>query len=218
MDNENKSQPKKAGFPSDNHNGIGFLFKKIKVAPRALSYWVTVPEFVDEINKLQNNSETIDEVAVFQIMQGIYKQKEADKAAGIQIDFKFQPARQCIRALSEVLTGDKDAWEVDEQEHVLTHSNGFGFLYKKISLPNVVINNLLKTSEFVSELERCSANNQTIDDEAVSNIIKKLYKSTKEKRYDELFKQKFIKDKGIESWDAFKEKYHIIANAYRYVK
>ncbi len=110
MDNDKKAQNNKSGFPSENHNGIGFLFKKVKVAPRALSYWVTVPEFVAEISKLQNKSETINEAAVFQIMQNIYKQKEADRTAGIQIDFKFQPARQCMRALSEVLTGSRENW------------------------------------------------------------------------------------------------------------
>lgn len=104
-----KSQ-KQVGFPSENHNGIGFLFKKIKVAPRALSYWITVPEFVCEINKLQDKSKTIDEAVVFQIMQRIYKQKEIDKVRGDITDFKFQPARQCMRALSEFLTGNRDNW------------------------------------------------------------------------------------------------------------
>lgn len=111
MDNNNKPQGNKAGFPSENHNGIGFLFKKIKISRTNLSYWMTVPEFVERIKFLQLQPITIDESMVFDIMKEIYNQKLNDKENGFETDFKFYPAKRALRELSLRITGDKDAWE-----------------------------------------------------------------------------------------------------------
>lgn len=111
MDNNKKTQSNKAGFPSENHNGIGFLFKKVKISKTNLSYWMTVPEFVEYIKSLQLRSITIDERMVFYIMKEIYNQKFNEKENGFETDFKFYPAKRALRELSLKITGDKDAWE-----------------------------------------------------------------------------------------------------------
>lgn len=105
-----KPQDNQVGFPSDDYNGVAFLFKKVRISHTSLAYWMTVPEFVQEITLLQKKSETINEEVVFRIMQRIYREKESDKAEGIQYDFKFQPARHAMRMLSEVLTGSRENW------------------------------------------------------------------------------------------------------------
>ncbi len=110
MENE-KPQGNQAGFPSDDHNGIGFLFKKIGITHTLLSYWMTVPEFVERIKTLQSQPITIDESMVFDIMREIYSQKLSDKENGIETGFMFYPAKRALRALSLKLTGDRDAWE-----------------------------------------------------------------------------------------------------------
>lgn len=110
MDNT-KPQNNKAGFPSDNYNGIAFLFKKVNITHTLLSYWMTVPEFVERIKALQSQPITIDESMVFDIMKEIYGKKLCEKESGFETDFKFYPAKRALRALSLKLTGDRDAWE-----------------------------------------------------------------------------------------------------------
>lgn len=111
MNNNKKAQNNKAGFPSENHNGIGFLFKKVKISQTNLSYWMTVPEFVERIKSLMLQPITIDEGVVFDIMKEIYRYKLNDKENGFETDFKFYPAKRALRELSLKLTGDKDTWE-----------------------------------------------------------------------------------------------------------
>ncbi len=111
MKKSEKSSNKQAGFPSENSNGIGFLYKVVSVAHTGLSYWITVPEFVERIRHLQEQRVTIDERMVFDIMKEVYKQKLDDEQNGIDTDFLFYPARRCMIKIAINLTGNPENWD-----------------------------------------------------------------------------------------------------------
>lgn len=90
---------------------IGFIFKKCDVPKACLAYWITVPEFSEEIKRIKGTNTTIDNALVFDIMKNIYKEKQDARERGIETDFKFQPARRGLRVLSELLTGNRDLWD-----------------------------------------------------------------------------------------------------------
>ena len=96
-----------------NNNEMGFLYKKLKgfVTPALLEYWLSIPEFYDEIIRIKGTDTKIDADLVFQIMRDIYNEKLNDSAAGVQVDFRFSQARRCLRVLSEKLTGSRDNWD-----------------------------------------------------------------------------------------------------------
>ena len=98
---------------TQNENEMGFLYKKLRgiVPVFSLSYWLSVPEFYDEILRLKSTNTTIDALTVFKVMQEIYKEKLEDKDDGIDVDFMFSPARRALRGLSKELTGSGDNWD-----------------------------------------------------------------------------------------------------------
>lgn len=92
------------------HTQIDFLYNKIDVPTYPLAYWISVPDFFDEIKRITGTNTTIDNALVFNVMLEIYKEKESDRDAGMKVDFSFHTARKALRSLSLSLFGDKEAW------------------------------------------------------------------------------------------------------------
>lgn len=51
----------------------------------------------------------------------------------------------------------------------------YGFLFKKSQLPNIYLNALLHTDEFITEIDAITAKGNGIEDVDIYEIVKKLY-------------------------------------------
>lgn len=100
-----------AEFLYKERTDIDFIYKKCDAPRVLLTYWISVPEFFDEISRLQGTQTEINNEVVFNVMREIYNDKEQDRLNGIPTDFKFAPARRAIRVLSGIVLGDRDLWD-----------------------------------------------------------------------------------------------------------
>lgn len=176
---------------------IGFLHKICKdINHTALSYWINNKEFSNSIQELMESGVCIDSKMVFNIMRDIYiKYDNIRKESLDQPDFNFYLARRAVEGLSEGLTGDKDQW--NNQENKLSANTKFGFLYKKISLPRKLTNDLLNIKEFTKMLQEAVNNSTTIDNMWFYNQIKNLVFPMMEQHSNDLdFKKKYIIQHG----------------------
>ena len=92
-------------------NRIGFLFKTSDAPKVSLAYWVTVPEFVEEISNAINNGISINDEYIFNVMKRIYAQKDELRKQGTGVDFSFRLSRRSLRILSEKIYGNRDSWK-----------------------------------------------------------------------------------------------------------
>lgn len=86
---------------------LGFLYKKSSMKPIAMSYWMTVPEFLEDVMTLYERREVIDDAALLTIVARIYSEKK-EESLGFEkrIDFNFRAARQGINNLKKALENE----------------------------------------------------------------------------------------------------------------
>lgn len=82
---------------------LNFMYKKIPVPKKSMAYWMTIPEFLDEMLEKVEHSETIDCPVVYESMQRIYDQMYLLRIDGRKVDFNFRLARRSINYLKGVL-------------------------------------------------------------------------------------------------------------------
>lgn len=92
------------------HN-IEFIHKELSIQDFELLYWVSVPEFVTEVQNLKQTEDTVSQMEIFEIMKNIYILRLSKKERGEYANFRFALARKSLKALSEMLYGDENAWE-----------------------------------------------------------------------------------------------------------
>lgn len=93
------------------HTEIDFLYNKCDIPKYPLAFWISVPEFFEEIKRLSGTSAEINNAVVFNIMLEIYKEKEAERDNGKEVDFNFYATRKALRHLSKILYNDEDFWQ-----------------------------------------------------------------------------------------------------------
>ena len=91
---------------SDNRKDIhklDFLKRKISAPYQSIEYWLTVPEFVDEMLDMVSNSAVIDDLVVYEAMNRIYDEKDKYKWTEQGKDFNYRLAWSAVKRLRKVL-------------------------------------------------------------------------------------------------------------------
>lgn len=93
---------------------LNFMVNKISVPRMVMTYWLSLPEFVEVINKCISERKEIDDELVYEVVKGIYFPKalmrENDNSDKL---FNYKTARRGLNELSEKLTGSRDGWQED---------------------------------------------------------------------------------------------------------
>lgn len=100
------------GFSIDNEDQIrrklGFMFKKISMSQKPMTYWLSLPEFLDDIQSLIDSNITINDESVYKVLSRIYfEEEEFERRTGLKSEFDFKLARSGIYQLMKVLRNDK---------------------------------------------------------------------------------------------------------------
>lgn len=90
---------------------MDFLYDRCDIPKYPLAFWISVPEFVSEVKRIESTGARINNEVVFNIMREIYKEKKSEWDEGSKPDFNFHATRKALRHLSEFLYNDKDYWE-----------------------------------------------------------------------------------------------------------
>lgn len=83
---------------------LQFMYNKISVPKMALSYWMTIPEFVEEMLRMLSNSETIDNKSVYLVMDGLYRDMERYRKTPKGQHINYRLARSAVNALKRELS------------------------------------------------------------------------------------------------------------------
>lgn len=83
---------------------LGFMFKKISASSTAISYWLSVPEFMSQMQRMAMNDETIDDLSVYEAMKSIYSSYESLRNNSAEKpDFNYRLARRGILQIERAL-------------------------------------------------------------------------------------------------------------------
>lgn len=83
---------------------LGFMFKMFPLTFTELAYWLSVPEFLVEIESKIKRGEHIDNQMIYDLMVRVYEQKaELRKVSKKKPDFNYSSARSTIRRLKRFL-------------------------------------------------------------------------------------------------------------------
>lgn len=93
---------------------FGFLYRTSASPKISLSYWLQVPEFLEELRVLRGNNMSIEDATIFPIMQRIY----FDKKNNGDNSFHYGLMRSSLRKISEKLFGNSDEWDMTHQDGV----------------------------------------------------------------------------------------------------
>ena len=88
---------------SNDVRQLNFLKKKISAPYQSIEYWLTVPEFVDDMLEKVRNRETIDNRVVYESISAIYKRKELVKWTSEAGSFNYRLANAAVKRLRKVL-------------------------------------------------------------------------------------------------------------------
>lgn len=80
---------------------LGVLYKVCSAHKYNLAYWLTIPEFVDEMLGLRAKGVLFNNQNVLEVMRRIYDEKDKDRAS--YPDFNFSTARQAINQIQKAL-------------------------------------------------------------------------------------------------------------------
>ena len=105
----NNTTPEK--ISPQQHTELDFLYNRCDIPKYPLAHWISVPEFFNEVKRIESTGTRINKEVVFNIMREIYKEKQAEKDRGNKPDFNFYSTRKALRYLSKFLYGDADYWK-----------------------------------------------------------------------------------------------------------
>lgn len=80
---------------------LNILYKVCAVHKYNMSYWLTIPEFVDKMMELKAKRIYFTNQNVLDAMQVIYDERDNNRSA--YPDFNFSTARQAINQIKKVL-------------------------------------------------------------------------------------------------------------------
>lgn len=87
---------------TDNH--LGFMFRRISVSGTSLAYWLTVPEFRNEILRVISSGATVDNKFVYDTMKNIYSRYETLRENSVEKpEFNYRLARSGINQIERAL-------------------------------------------------------------------------------------------------------------------
>lgn len=87
---------------SINEKKLNFLYKKCSMTYFCMNIWLTIPEFVEQINDLHNKGSEINDSVVLPIIEQIYNEKDLNRS--VNKDFPFQNARRGINQIRKALS------------------------------------------------------------------------------------------------------------------
>lgn len=93
---------------------FGDLYRTSASPKISLSYWLQVPEFLEELRVLRKNNVLIDDTTIFPIMQRIYFDKKNNRDDSLH----YGLMRISLRKISEKLFGNSDEWDMTHQDGV----------------------------------------------------------------------------------------------------
>lgn len=77
--------------------GLNSLFKRCSVQKFPLAYWLSIPEFVDELMELKRNGVWITDETLLDAMWRFYNNQNDD-------EFRFRIAKQAINQLERAIS------------------------------------------------------------------------------------------------------------------
>lgn len=80
---------------------LNILYKVCSAHKYNMAYWLTIPEFVDEMLSLREQGVLFNDQNVLDVMQRIYNEKDENRA--LYPDFNFSTARQAINQIQRAL-------------------------------------------------------------------------------------------------------------------
>ena len=83
---------------------LDFLKKKISAPYQSIEYWLTVPEFVDEMLDKVSRNAVIDDAVVYEVMNRIYDEKAKFKWTEQGKSFNYRMAWSAVKRLRKVLS------------------------------------------------------------------------------------------------------------------
>ena len=84
-------------------NKLNFLYKKITAPYPSIRYWLSIPEFANEMLEMVTNGDTIDDFVVYESMSRIYQTKEKMKWKDKKGVFNYRLANAAIKSLRKRL-------------------------------------------------------------------------------------------------------------------
>ena len=101
----------------DKKYDLNFMVNKISVPKMVMTYWLSLPEFVEIISKCINEHKEIDDKLVYGITKEIYFQKALMRENGNSDKlFNYKTARRGLNGLSEKVLGSRDGWRQEYQK------------------------------------------------------------------------------------------------------
>lgn len=82
---------------------LGFMYKKIAMSYTPLHYWLTIPEFHDEMLNMFCEGLTIDNASVYNVAKRIYLKWECKRECSKVGDFWYRTARRGLNQLERIL-------------------------------------------------------------------------------------------------------------------
>lgn len=83
---------------------LGFMYRKISMSKVSLHYWLTIPEFHDEMLNMFCEGLTIDNASVYDVAKRIYLKWERKRdRSSVKPDFNYCLARRGIRRLENIM-------------------------------------------------------------------------------------------------------------------
>ncbi len=96
---------------SDDIKKLGFLYGKIDVPTIAMTEWMKIPDFVQDMLDKVSKSETIDDWVVYKSMDEIYWGLEQRKEQDRDKHINYRLLRRAITCLKRVVLTGEDIYK-----------------------------------------------------------------------------------------------------------
>lgn len=85
----------------DDVSQLNILYKVCSAHKYNIAYWLTIPEFIDEMCALRSKGVWFNNQNVLEVMERIYFERDMNRA--LYPDFNFSTARQAINQIRKAL-------------------------------------------------------------------------------------------------------------------
>ena len=186
-------------------------YEDTKLDRDILCKFILLPEFVKGAEKVLENGDKLTDEMLYRIVKEVCFEKMKDRENNP--DFDLQTAKDVMRNMAEILTGDRISWKAEYEEFSGFSAKGLGFLYKDTNIHYLVIRKLLLNQDFVNELTLLAKTKRKVTDADIYGVVMKLYFPMLKALGDPAFKNSFKAKFGAEEYKEFSHRRHDLKEA-----
>lgn len=90
---------------------FSYVYDSVSINHKVVNFWISIPDFAEELRRLRKGKKRINDARFLRLMRKIYKTYDDLKKNKKPVEgFWYQQARKNIKALAEIIEGERSLY------------------------------------------------------------------------------------------------------------